>query len=97
MLNSLHMGFRTLAIEKRSSEIWNTLGQIKTEFGKFGEVIDATRKKLDAASKSFETVDVRTRKINKTLSGVEALPITSAILLETSMGDDLLENDEESN
>jgi DNA recombination protein RmuC len=97
MLNSLHMGFRTLSIEKRSSEIWNTLGQIKTEFGKFGEVIDATRKKLDAASKSFETVDVRTRKINKTLSGVEALPITSAILLETSMGDDLLENDEESN
>jgi DNA recombination protein RmuC len=96
MLNSLHMGFRTLAIEKRSSEIWNTLGQIKTEFGKFGEVIDATRKKLDAASKSFETVDVRTRKINKTLSGVEALPITSATLLETSVGDDLLENDEES-
>ncbi|QWE27907.1 DNA recombination protein RmuC [Polynucleobacter sp. AM-7D1] len=95
MLNSLHMGFRTLAIEKRSSEIWNTLGQIKTEFGKFGEVIDATRKKLDAASKSFESVDVRTRKINKTLSGVEALPITSSVLLDTSTTDDSLGNDEE--
>ena len=90
MLNSLHMGFRTLAIEKRSSEIWNTLGQIKTEFGKFGEVIDATRKKLDAASKSFEVVDVRTRKINKTLSSVEALPVTNAALLDAA-ADDLLE------
>lgn len=94
MLNSLHMGFRTLAIEKRSSEIWNTLGQIKTEFGKFGEVIDATRKKLDAASKSFETVDVRTRKINKTLSGVEALPITSTALLEASSVDDFTHGDD---
>lgn len=96
MLNSLHMGFRTLAIEKRSSEIWNTLGQIKTEFGRFGEVIDATRKKLDAASKSFEAVDVRTRKINKTLSSVEALPITSSVLLDAST-DDFLGDDTEPN
>ena len=88
ILNSLHMGFKTLAIEKRSSEIWNTLGQIKTEFSKFGDVIDATKKKLDAATKSFDAVDVRTRKINKTLSGVEALPLSDSVLLEGDMVDD---------
>ena len=83
MLNSLHMGFKTLAIEKRSSEIWNTLGQIKTEFSKFGDVIDATKKKLEAATKSFDAVDVRTRQINKRLSGVEALPIGITPLIES--------------
>jgi DNA recombination protein RmuC len=82
MLNSLHMGFKTLAIEKRSSEIWNTLGQIKTEFSKFGDVIDATKKKLEAATKSFDVVDMRTRQINKKLSGVEALPIGVIPLLD---------------
>ena len=83
MLNSLHMGFKTLAIEKRSSEIWSTLGQIKTEFSKFGDVIDATKKKLEAATKSFDAVDVRTRQINKKLSGVEALPIGITPLIES--------------
>jgi DNA recombination protein RmuC len=83
MLNSLHMGFKTLAIEKRSSEIWGTLGQIKTEFSKFGDVIDATKKKLEAATKSFDAVDVRTRQINKKLSGVEALPIGITPLIES--------------
>lgn len=83
MLNSLHMGFKTLAIEKRSSEIWSTLGQIKTEFSKFGDVIDATKKKLEAATKSFDAVDVRTRQINKRLSGVEALPIGITPLIES--------------
>lgn len=83
MLNSLHMGFKTLAIEKRSSEIWNTLGQIKTEFSKFGDVIDATKKKLEAATKSFDAVDVRTRQINKRLSGVEALPMGITPLVES--------------
>lgn len=75
------MGFKTLAIEKRSSEIWNTLGQIKTEFCKFGDVIDTTKKKLEAATKSFDAVDVRTRQINKKLSGVVALPLSSSELL----------------
>ena len=78
ILNSLQMGFKTLAIEKRSSEIWGILAQVKTEFGKFGEVIDATKKKLDAASKQFDAVDVRTRAINRSLKGVEALPLTSS-------------------
>ena len=88
LLNSLHMGFKTLAIEKRSSEIWNTLGQIKTEFSKFGDVIDATKKKLEAATKSFDAVDVRTRQINKKLSGVEALPLGGNELLEDDVFDD---------
>jgi len=96
LLNSLHMGFKTLAIEKRSSEIWNTLGQIKMEFGKFGEVIDATKKKLEAATKSFDAVDVRTRQINKKLSGVEALPLGITPLLESEEVEDLpsLDQDE---
>ena len=96
LLNSLHMGFKTLAIEKRSSEIWNTLGQIKMEFGKFGEVIDATKKKLEAATKSFDAVDVRTRQINKKLSGVEALPLGITPLLESEGVEDLpsLDQDE---
>lgn len=89
MLNSLHMGFKTLAIEKRSSEIWNTLGQIKAEFSKFGDVIDATKKKLEAATKSFDAVDVRTRQINKKLSGVEALPIGISPLIEGDEHEDL--------
>ena len=88
LLNSLHMGFKTLAIEKRSSEIWNTLGQIKTEFSKFGDVIDATKKKLEAATKSFDAVDVRTRQINKKLSGVEALPLGGNELLGDDVYDD---------
>ena len=89
LLNSLYMGFKTLAIEKRSSEIWNTLGQIKTEFGKFGEVIDATKKKLEAATKSFDVVDLRTRQINKKLSGVEALPLGITPLLESEEVEDM--------
>jgi DNA recombination protein RmuC len=60
MLSSLQMGFKTLAIE-RSSEVWAVLGQVKTEFGKFGEVVEATRKSIDAAAKRFEQVGVRTR------------------------------------
>ena len=95
MLNSLHMGFKTLAIEKRSSEIWSTLGQIKTEFSKFGDVIDATKKKLEAATKSFDAVDVRTRQINKKLSGVEALPIGVAPLLDGDLTEENSESDQD--
>ena len=74
MLNSLQMGFKTLAIEKRSSEVWAVLGQVKTEFNKFGEVVEATRKSLDQAAKKFEQVDVRTRAIKKRLSHVHETP-----------------------
>lgn len=74
MLNSLQMGFKTLAIEKRSSEVWGVLGQVKSEFAKFGEVVEATRKSIDAAAKRFEQVDVRTRAIQRRLRTVQALP-----------------------
>ncbi|WP_291770603.1 DNA recombination protein RmuC [Castellaniella sp.] len=78
ILNSLQMGFRTLAITKRSSEVWKVLGAVKTEFGKFGDVIEAARRKLEAASKQFEQVDVRTRAIQRKLRGVEELPVAPA-------------------
>lgn len=78
LLNSLQMGFRTLAIEKRSSEVWGVLGAIKTEFGKFGEALDATRKKLEQATKSIESAGIRTRQIERKLKGVEALPTAEA-------------------
>ena len=78
MLSSLQMGFKTLAIEKRSSEVWTVLGQVKTEFSKFGEVVDATRKSIDAAARKFEQVDVRTRAIQRKLRTVQELPSLAA-------------------
>lgn len=74
ILNSLQMGFRTLAITRRSSEVWKVLGAVKTEFSKFGDIIEAAKRKIEAASKHFEQVDVRTRAIQRKLRNVEALP-----------------------
>ncbi len=74
MLSSLQMGFKTLAIEKRSSEVWGVLGQVKTEFAKFGDVVEATRKSIDAAARKFEQVGVRTRAIQRHLRNVQSLP-----------------------
>jgi len=74
LLNSLQMGFRTLAIEKRSSEVWQVLGAVKTEFGKFGEVLEKVGEKLDQAQKQIEQTGVRSRAIQRHLRGVEALP-----------------------
>jgi DNA recombination protein RmuC len=78
LLNSLQMGFRTLAIEKRSSEVWAVLGAVKTEFAKFGDALESTRKKLEQATKSIESAGVRTRQIERKLKGVEALPVVEA-------------------
>lgn len=75
-LTSLQMGFRTLALEKRSAEVWEVLGAVKTEFGKFGEVLAKTKKKLDEASSSIEMAETRTRQMTRKLKGVEALPET---------------------
>ncbi|HUR41925.1 MAG TPA: DNA recombination protein RmuC [Verrucomicrobiae bacterium] len=72
-INSLQMGFRTLAIEKRSSEVWQVLGAVKTEFGKFGTVLDKVRDKLDQARNQIDETGVRSRQIVRKLSGVEAL------------------------
>ncbi len=73
-LNSLQMGFRTLALEKRSAEVWEVLGAVKTEFGKFGEVLAKTKKKLDEASNTIVQAEVRTRAMERQLRTVEALP-----------------------
>ena len=75
LLNSLQMGFRTLAIEKRSSEVWELLGKVKTEFEKFGTVLDKTREKIEAAGKELEKAGTRTNAINRVLRNVQQLPI----------------------
>lgn len=74
LLNSLQMGFRTLAIQKRSSEVWNLLAGVKTEFGKFGEALAAVKEKLDQATRHVDNVAVRSRAITKKLRDVEELP-----------------------
>jgi DNA recombination protein RmuC len=73
-LSSLQMGFRTLALEKRSAEVWEVLGAVKTEFGKFGEVLAKTKKKLQEAHNTIGDAEVRTRAMSRRLKGVEALP-----------------------
>lgn len=74
LMTSFQMGFRTLAIQKRSSEVWRTLGAVKTEFGKFGDVLDSVQKKLAEASNKIEQTGVRTRAIQRRLRDVESLP-----------------------
>ncbi|WP_339752027.1 DNA recombination protein RmuC [Algoriphagus aquimarinus] len=75
ILNSLQMGFRTLAIQKRSSEVWQILGAIKTEFGKFGELIERTQKKLTEANSELDKlVGARTRVIQRKLKDIQELP-----------------------
>jgi len=90
LLNSLQMGFRTLAIQKRSSEVWNLLAGVKTEFGKFGEALSSVKDKLDQAARKMEDVDVRSRAITKKLRDVEELPDNPQPLLP-----ELLSRDEE--
>jgi len=74
LLNSLQMGFRTLAIERRSSEVWQVLGAVKTEFGKFGDVLAKTKVQLETVTRSIEAAETRTRVMNRKLRAVEALP-----------------------
>jgi DNA recombination protein RmuC len=95
LLNSLQMGFRTLALEKRSSEVWQVLGAVKTEFGKFGEVLSATKTALERAAKNIEKAETRTRQMTRKLKSVEALPTdTAQNLLGTA--DNELDTEEES-
>ncbi len=77
-LNSLQMGFRTLALEKRSTEVWQVLGAVKTEFSKFGDVLAKTKKKLEEAGNTISSIETRTRVMGKALRDVEALPDTQA-------------------
>lgn len=78
LLNSLRMGFRTLAIQKRSSEVWQVLAAVKTEFGKYGDVLDKVQQKLHEASNTIDKVSVRRRAIDRKLRGVEILPVMEA-------------------
>ena len=86
MLNSLRLGFRTLAIEKRSSEVWTILSGVKSEFRKFGEIVDATHKSIDSAAKKFSEIGVRTRAIERRLRGVEELPLSADSPPSASVG-----------
>jgi len=81
ILSSLRMGFRTLAIEKRSSEVWKILSAVKSEFGRFGGVLEKLGKQLDTARRTVEETGVRTRAMERKLRGVETLPGTDATRL----------------
>lgn len=83
LLNSLQMGFRTLAIQKQSSEVWKVLGAVKTEFGKFGDILDKVKKKLDETGNTIDEAAHRSRQLEKKLKRVEALPATEARALLT--------------
>jgi len=88
MLNSLQMGFKTLAIQKRSSEVWQVLGAVKTEFGKFGEVLEKARKKINEADKELDTlVGARTRVLMSKLKTVEQLPAHDNLELQPGATD----------
>ncbi|MBY4942595.1 DNA recombination protein RmuC [Burkholderia dolosa] len=88
LLNSLQMGFRTLAIEQRSSEVWQVLGAVKTEFGKFGDVLARTKSQLESVTRSIEAAEQRTRVMNRKLKQVEALPGDAAAGLLGAQGSD---------
>jgi DNA recombination protein RmuC len=78
LLNSLQMGFRTLAIQKRSSEVWKLLGAVKAEFGKFGTTLEGVKKKLDQAANTMDDAAKRSRAIERKLRNVEELPSEEA-------------------
>jgi DNA recombination protein RmuC len=86
------MGFRTLAIQKRSSEVWNLLAAVKTEWTKYGEVLEGVQKKLHQASETIEKAKVRSRAIGRKLSDVQELPTDDAkALLPHHLVDDEVE------
>ena len=82
LLNSLQMGFKTLAIQKRSAEVWQVLGAVKTEFNRFGDVLETTQQRLEQAGSELDKlVGVRTRAIRRRLAQVGELPETDAAAL----------------
>jgi DNA recombination protein RmuC len=91
-LNSLQMGFRTLAIQQRSSEVWKVLGTVKTEFGRFAEVLANTKRQLQTVANTIDQAEVRTRQIERKLKDVEVMPGSEAVqedlqLEEKTVGD----------
>lgn len=87
LLNSLQMGFRTLAIEKRSSEVWQLLGIVKAEFGKFGDILEKTQKKLQEASNTIDLAAKKSRNIETKLKNVQVLPSLETVKLIDSIED----------
>jgi DNA recombination protein RmuC len=95
LLNSLRMGFRTLAIEKRSSEVWQLLGAVKNEFGKFAGILEKAEKQINTVSKSLGEAGKKTRTIERKLRGVETLSgeVTQQLLGVVPELDDDVEED----
>lgn len=95
LLNSLQMGFRTLVIEKRSSEVWQLLGAVKTEFGNFAGILEKTQKKLQEASNVIDQAGVRSRAIERKLKSVQELPVEDAAkLIEETLNTEIENKDE---
>ena len=93
LLSSLRLGFRTLAIEKQASEVWQVLAAVKTEFGKFGGVLDKVKKQLATASNTIEETQTRTRVMARKLREVEQLPVGESDELLELLPEDELESD----
>lgn len=79
ILSGLTMGFRTVAIEKRSAEVWQTLGAVKTQFSKFGDLLDATKKKLQETVNKIDSASTTSRQIERKLKNVETLPESDSV------------------
>jgi DNA recombination protein RmuC len=95
ILNSLQMGFRTLAIEKRSSEVWSLLAAVKTEWTKYGDVLDAVQKKINQASDTIEKAKTRSRAVGRKLKDVQELPAgESAVLIPEIVLEDEVDLDD---
>ena len=88
LLNSLQMGFRTLAIEKRSGEVWTLLGTVKTEFSTFGAILDRTQKKLQEATSTIEKAATRTRAIERRLRDIQSVPVEGKRELADGTGEE---------
>jgi len=94
LLSSLRMGFQTLAIEQQAVEVWRVLAAVKSEFGKFGDILDKVKRQIDTASRSIEQTGVRTRAMERKLRSVEQLPDAQAeVVLGLPASEDLLEAD----
>jgi DNA recombination protein RmuC len=96
LLSSLQMGFRTLVIEKRSSEVWQLLGAVKTEFGNFAGILEKTNKKLQEASNAIDQASVRSRSIEKKLKNVQELPKEEAVALIGNINELIIEEENDS-
>ena len=93
MLNSLHMGFRTLALEHQASEVWKVLGAVKTEFERYGDWVEKVREQVQKAADTLDRADTRSRQMRRALKNVEALPEGEAQALLPKFDDALEESD----